>query len=283
MRKNTLRHARAWSHPYGHGPFDAVLYADGGGGDGGASDSGSGDEGASSGGGDTGGSSGGDAGQGTGGGQSGGQSGDSGGGEAAPKPKPPASGREGPGDVGGEDPAAKIARLERDLKSANAEAAKARTAAKQQAADKARSEIVQELGKALGLVKDEDTPPDPAELKKQITSAQAAHRDTAVELAVFRAAGKHGADPEALTDSRTFLSSIKDLDPSSSDFAKQVGEAIKQAVEDNPRLKAAGQAPATTSGDFSGGTGEQPKPTGSTSVDDFRKTRRKRREVGGLT
>ena len=92
---------------------------------------------------------------------------------------------------------------------------------------------------------------------------------------MFRGASKYGADAEALTDSRSFLRSIADLDPGDEEFAKKVNAAIKQAVADNPKLKAAGQAPARTSGDFSGST-EKPKNGNSIEAqrEAFRKGRR---------
>ncbi|MFG3090675.1 hypothetical protein ACGGAI_23925 [Streptomyces antibioticus] len=261
MQKRTLpRLAGAgWAHPYGHGPFSPFLYADGGDGDDSGSGSGGGDD-------DDGGT---DDDQDDGGtGDDDGQDGDAGK-DTKPKPKPPTK------KDSGEDPAATIARLQKELKQANGDAAKARTTAKKAAADEARNEIVQELGKALGLVKDDkDAPLDPAALKAQVESATAAHRETAVELAVYRGAAKYGADPDALTDSRAFLSSIKGLDPSDEEFAKKVNAAIKAAVADNPKLKAQGQAPARSSGDFSGST---EKPKNSNSIEAQREARRKAR------
>lgn len=261
MQKKTLpRLAGAgWVHPYGHGPF-APWYADGGDGgdsgsndDGGGDDAGTGDDGQDD---DDAGGTGDDGGQ------------DDAGKDTKPKPKPPAKGD-------GEDTAATIARLQKELKTANGEAAKARTTAKKAAADEARAEIVQELGKALGLIKDDkDAPPDPAALTAKIEQATAAHRETAVELAIYRHASAHGADPDALTDSRAFLNSIKGLDPSEDGFAKKVQAAIKQAVADNPKLKAASQAPARNSGDFSGGSGGRPK---DDSIEAHREARRKSR------
>ncbi|MCL6734386.1 hypothetical protein [Streptomyces neyagawaensis] len=260
MQKKTLpRLAGAgWVHPYGHGPF-APWYADGGDGDGsGSNDGGSGDDSGTDDDQDDDGAGGtGDDGQ------------DDAGKDTKPKPKPPAK-------SDGEDTAATIARLQKELQTANGEAAKARTTAKKAAADEARAEIVQELGKALGLIKDDkDTPPDPAALTAKIEQATAAHRETAVELAIYRHAGAHGADPDALTDSRAFLNSIKGLDPSEDEFARKVQAAIKQAVTDNPKLKAASQAPARNSGDFSGGTGGRPK--NDDSIEAHREARRKAR------
>lgn len=251
MQKRTLPKlaGAGWVHPYGHGPF-APWYADGGDGDDSASDNGD---------------SGDDAGDDDAGGTSDDDTSDDDGKDDKPKPKPPAK---------GDDPATELARLRKELKDANAEAAKARTGAKKQAAEEAKAQLVQEMGRALGLIKDDkDEAPDPAKLTAEIERTQRAHRETAVELAVYRGASKHGADPDALTDSRAFLKSIADLDPSDEGFAKAVQTAIKKAVDDNPKLKA-GQAPARSSGDFSGGTGSRPK---DDSIDAHREARRKAR------
>lgn len=262
MIKRTLPGQRhldggGWVHPYGHGPFGPFLYADGGDGD----DSDTTDD-------DSDGDDTGDQDDGTGGTGDDDQDGDAAGKDD--KPKPPTK------KDSGEDPAATIARLQKELKAANGESAKARTTAKKTAADEARTEVMKELGKVLGLVEDDDkTPPDPAALKAQIESATKAHRETAVELAVYRGASKHGADPDALTDSRGFLKSIADLDPSDEGFGKAVNAAIKAAVADNPKLKAAGQAPARSSGDFNGST--EKAADGPTDIDEIRKERRKRR------
>src|SRR5690606_36565916 len=94
----------------------------------------------------------------------------------------------------------------------------ARTNAKAQAADEARTALVQELGKALGLVKDGEQAPKPEELTAQVQAAQQAARAAQVELAVHRAASTHKADPSALLDSRAFLAKVADLDPTADDF-----------------------------------------------------------------
>ncbi|WP_282698231.1 hypothetical protein [Streptomyces sp. CC208A] len=258
MQKRTLARHRldgaGWAHPYGHGPFAPFLYADGGDGDDSAStdDTGGDDDGQDD---DTGGT--GDDDQ------------DDAAKDEKPKPRPPAKKDD-------EDPAAELERLRKELKQANSEAAKARTGAKKQAAEEAKAQLVQEMGKALGLIKDDkDEAPDPAKLTAEIERTQKAHRETAVELAVYRGAAKHGADPDALTDSRTFLRSIADLDPSDAEFAKKVQAAIKQAVTDNPKLKAAPTAPTRTSGDFSGSSEKTTKPTG---IEAQREARRKARQ-----
>lgn len=260
MTKRTLpRLADAgWAHPYATGPFDPYLYADGGDGGDSASDGGSSD-------GDEGGDSGDD--------EDAGGTGDDGTGDDdgqdddRPKPKPPAKRDDG-------DPAAELQRLRKELKEARAEAGKARTTAKETAAQEATQKLTQELGKLLGFVKDDtEEAPDPAKLRAEIEKATTAHRQTAIELAVFRGASKHGADPDALTDSRSFLKSIGNLDPTDEGFAKKVDAAIKSAVADNPKLKAA-SAPARTSGDFSGSS-EKPKTTNT--IEAQREARQKAR------
>ncbi|NUO58989.1 MAG: hypothetical protein HOV78_20200 [Hamadaea sp.] len=103
--------------------------------------------------------------------------------------------------------------------------------------------------------------PDPAQLAQQLTTAQQAQRQTAVELAVYKTASKHSGDPDALLDSRAFLAKVADLDPAADDFASKVDGAIKSAVADNPKLKAARVAGASGA-DRAGGSGEgAAKPT----------------------
>ncbi|MGW8719673.1 hypothetical protein ACWGNR_10230 [Streptomyces althioticus] len=260
MSKRTLaRHAggTGWAHPYPTGPFDPVLYADGGDGDDSGSDSGDSadaDETADDQDDDADNS---DADQDD-------DSSDDSQDDTKPKPKPPAK-KATPGAQ---------SRRDEELRKARDQAAKARVGAKE-AADKAKKELVQEIGKALGLVQDEkDEAPDPAKLQAEIERRTAAHRETAVELAVYRGASKYGADPDALTDSRAFLNSIKGLDPEDEGFAKAVQSAIKKAVEDNPKLKTQPAAPERTSSDFNGGAGSSSEPQ---TIDEIRAARRKRR------
>lgn len=247
MQRNTLpRHRLAgggWAHPYGHGPFSPFLYADGGDGDGSGSGSG-----------DTGGT--GDGGDGSGDGSGSGDGGGTGDGDGGQGPGTgSAKGKEG------EDDAAKVKRLERELHAARSEAGKARNDAKKQAADDAVRSLTEKLGKALGLVKD-DTPPDPAKLAEAITAKDTtiAERDSTirglnVELSVWARADKLSAKAGALLDSRSFLAAIAELDPSEKGFKTALDDAIKAAVKDNPSFAAT--APAGKSGaDLSGGTGE---------------------------
>jgi len=130
-----------------------------------------------------------------------------------------------------EDPEAAKAEIERLRRENGA----ARTTAKQQAADEARTELAQTIGKALGIVKD-DAPVDPAALVEQATSSQADAKQARVELAVFRNAGAAGGDPLALLDSASFLAKASSLDPTDT---AAITAAITEAVTANPRLGAA--------------------------------------------
>jgi len=180
----------------------------------------------------------------------------------APKPAPPAV---KPTTKTGDDPKEVISRLERELKEARGEAAKTRTTAKAQAADEAKKQFATEIGKLLGLVED-DSPPDPAKLAAavaekdgRIGDLEGALRAKDVELAVHLRSEKHQAKASALLDSRSFLKAVADLDPASKSFAGALDSAIKDAVKDNPSLKAAPTA-GRSGADLSDGAGETNKP-----------------------
>ena len=158
-----------------------------------------------------------------------------------PPPVLPPAAPDPPVDPPEETAEQKITRLEAEVKSARQEAGKARIAAKQTAADEARAELAQTVGKALGLVPGND-PVDPAVLIEQATAAQTVAKQAQVELAVFRAADAAGGDPIALLDSRTFLESAAAIDPTD---APALAAAITEAVTGNPRL---GKAPTTPPG-----------------------------------
>lgn len=187
------------------------------------------------------------SGEGDGGGDNGGQDGDGqqagqDGTQPAAKPAENGDGKDSgrDGDVGSLPDWAQ--KLVKDLRS---EAASNRTTAKQTAAEEARNEFAQKIGKALGLIKDGEKAPDADQLARDLAAAQKDGQQARVELAVYRAAGKAGADADALLDSRAFLDSLKDVDPTD---AKKVGALIKTALDDNPRYRASGQAPAPRGG-----------------------------------
>lgn len=157
-------------------------------------------------------------------------------------------------DKGGnlwDDPAKAKAEIER----LRAENGKDRTTAKTKAAEDARNELTQSIGKALGLIKDGDDKPDPAKLTQTITDQATENKSLKVELAVYKAATTQGAKADALLDSRSFLAKLTGIDPTD---AKAINKAIEDAVKENPSFKTV-QAAGKSGADFTGGTGEGAK------------------------
>ncbi len=136
--------------------------------------------------------------------------------------------------------------------------AKARDA---EATAKADSDAkVNKVLEALGIkAGDNEDPVAAAESKatENATRAESAEteRDQAKrELAIYRQAGKAGADTDLLLDSTSFLNATRDIAP---DDVEGIEKAIKKALDDNPRFKAA-QGAGQSAADFTGGTGERP-------------------------
>lgn len=146
-----------------------------------------------------------------------------------------------------DDPAAAKQEIERLRRENGSE----RVSAKATAADEARAKLAQDIGKALGLVKD-DEPADPKALTDQLTAAQKSAADTARDFAIYKAATAAKADPQALLDSLTFRQKVEGIDPSDT---AALEAAIQDAVSSNPRFKTV-QAAGASGGDFTGGTGE---------------------------
>ena len=142
---------------------------------------------------------------------------------------------------------------QKELRSVRAEAAASRTRAREHEAAltalQAKSqEQLDGIARALGLRPEEATPEqimaerDAARSAAEVNAA--AKRASDVELAVFRAAARAGADGDQLLDSRTFVSGLTDMDPSAEGFAQQVSDRIAAALEANPAWKLAA-VPAT--------------------------------------
>lgn len=99
-----------------------------------------------------------------------------------------------------------------------------RVNAKAKAAEEARIEQAQIIGKALGLIKDD--PIDPGVLAEQAASATASARQAQVQLAVFRTAPA-GTDVTRLLDSISFGQKLAAIDPADHvAIAAAVGEAV---------------------------------------------------------
>lgn len=149
------------------------------------------------------------------------------------------------------------------IKDTRGEAAENRT--KASAAEKKLTEQLDGIAKALGLKQDEA--PDPAKLAQQLEQTQTQAKQAAVELAVYKTASKHQGDPDALLDSRGFLAKLADLDLTDAKFAEKVETAIKDAVKDNPKLKAAQAAGSSSADHGAGGTGDGSKSKPKTLTD----------------
>ena len=138
------------------------------------------------------------------------------------------------------------------------------------AAAKAERERVAKILAAAGLTADGKE--DPAEQLKAAAAERdsnaAKARETAIELAVFKRAGKAGGDPDALLDSRGFLKAVADLDPDAADFGDKVTAAVKAAVKDNPKLAAdtKGAGAGKQGADHSGAGGKSGKPKNLTEA-----------------
>ncbi|MEU6635715.1 hypothetical protein [Streptomyces rochei] len=123
-----------------------------------------------------------------------------------------------------------------------------------------QADLLAKLAQRAGIELD-DGKADPEKLAQQLSVSQDKARQSAVELTVYRAAGKHSADADALLDSRGFLKQVDGLDPDSDDFAAKVGDAIKAAVESNPKLKTAPAPPARSGTEMTGRGEGARKPT----------------------
>jgi hypothetical protein len=100
--------------------------------------------------------------------------------------------------------------------------------------NKGKADLFDELAKKIT---GDDGEPDPEKLNQELTAAQRDARATKIENAVLKNAIKHDANPALLADSRSFMDSIAELDPSADDFASRISDAIKKAVTDNEALK----------------------------------------------
>lgn len=151
----------------------------------------------------------------------------------------------------------------------------AETAAEKRAAEKAYKDI----GKTLGVVTDDETPTVEGlsqalqDKDATLTASQAETQSLRIENAILRHADRFGGDVDALTDSESFKTKLKALDPTSDDHATQVEALVKATVESSPRYRKVQVAASNTNGDPI-----TPPPTpGPVSIDDRRKALRERR------
>lgn len=176
---------------------------------------------------------------------------------ATPAVQPPA-----PSPTGQEPAAGDVSSLppwaQKAISDANAEAAKSRVTAKENAAKEERERILKLLSP------DAAEPLTPEQLQQQLTEArtqgttatqQAAA--TARELAVLRTAQRLGANGDALLDSRSFMDGIGGLDTTDpATLTAAVTEKVNASLAANPALRAL--AAGRSGGDFAGGSGNAP-------------------------
>ena len=121
-------------------------------------------------------------------------------------------------------------------------------------ADDAQASLVQQIGKALGLIKDDDDTPTPDDLTRQLAAEQDAKRSAQTALAVYRAA-QGIADPDMLTDSTRFHKALADVDITDQ---QAVTDAVKAFIKDHPQYSGtrAPQAGGANTIDHPAGSGE---------------------------
>lgn len=147
--------------------------------------------------------------------------------------------------------------LRKMVKDLRKEAAKDRVAGKEKAADEARRAVLDEISKALGLSKSDEAPELTVEqLTAELAESKAAGHASALELAVYKAAGDL-ADPARLLDSQSFHTALKDVDLTD-------GEAVKNAIttftKDHPHFAKTQAVNGASAIDKPAGSGaEKPK------------------------
>lgn len=131
--------------------------------------------------------------------------------------------------------------------------------------DAAQRKLLDEVAAKLGIP-NAGGALDPAAITAQLEAAQRTAKSSATELSVLRAAGRLGADGDALLDSRTFMAQLEGLDGT-----EAIEAAIKLAVAQSPArygrgtqaagatdaaatgaAAATGTASASSAGDFTG-------------------------------
>lgn len=116
------------------------------------------------------------------------------------------------------------------------EGGKARDAARATAAETARTAVLADIAKTLGI-KPADV--DPAAVAAQLGSAQAEARQLRIDRAIDRAARQAGADEDLVGAvlARNKAAALAKLDPTADTFEADVAALVKAEVDGNPRLK----------------------------------------------
>lgn len=132
-------------------------------------------------------------------------------------------------------------------------------------AEQQHAQTLEAIARALGINQDSDgnggngQTPTAEDVARELETARADARAARVELEVYRAAQRAGADPDALLDSRSFRAAVDRLEDGD-DYADRLAKLIREQVDRNPRMRA-GQVPAASGGEMTGGTGvSKPRP-----------------------
>ncbi|MGW2932952.1 hypothetical protein ACWDA7_14040 [Streptomyces sp. NPDC001156] len=118
---------------------------------------------------------------------------------------------------------------------------------------KANSDLLAKVAEALGL--DAGTKPDADQLTQQLSASQAEVRQSKVEAAVLRTAARLGVDGDALLDSRSFVDSLAELDPSDSAAVEAAVNAVKSRFQKADTGASAPTPPAHSGAPISGSPG----------------------------
>lgn len=155
-----------------------------------------------------------------------------------------------------------VAKLQRELNEARAQAGQYRAAGIQA--------IAQALGIELPKAKGEEGQEAQfAALQQEITALRTESRENALSAALERVFTKLGAKP---TLARPYIAGqLKDLDPKADDFSTKLEQIVQAAIDEEPALKATQAAPRS-GGEFNGGNETNPD-LASMSVEDLRKKR----------
>lgn len=147
--------------------------------------------------------------------------------------------------------------LRKMVKDLRKEAAKDRVAGKEKAADEARRAVLDEISKALGLSKSDEAPELTVEqLTAELAESKAAGHASALELAVYKAAGDL-ADPARLLDSQSFHAAVKDVDLAD---AEAVKNAVTAFTKEHPHFAKTQAVSGASAIDKPAGSGaEKPK------------------------
>lgn len=129
-------------------------------------------------------------------------------------------------------------------------------------AEATQKALLAEVAAKLGI-QTADGQPDPTQISAQLEAAQRQNKTAALELAVLRAAGRLGANGDALLDSRSFVAQLADLDPAQ---PQGIEAAIQAALAGSPGKYGTSTGAGATSTAGAGNTGTTAATTAGAST-----------------